>query len=301
MKTLKQYLKISFIIHIIIGLVFMLATMLGNKKIPSITIKGGQTRSQFNAYFKNNKSSTDKNKTKSNSRKSKKAVQHKKSPEKVGTKKSKKELAKEQKQPAKKTAPIKEPKAEKVSTEQEAGTSVHVGKKEQTLKKKNKSDEKKKKKKKQAEQKPEKKEPEPTEKKHEPEQQEIESPEPTAEQEAPQEPILPPTDETGTELVETDVADDINLFGDYDDGLLLVYQRHIRDEITRLWRPPLGVARGATCTVRFVVDNKGDVVEHEFISRSKILIYDLSISKIINKLAFHKSLWGKEFTVDFKQ
>lgn len=77
--------------------------------------------------------------------------------------------------------------------------------------------------------------------------------------------------------------------------------KQIQQEISRLWRPPVGVPKGTECTVRFTINKKGSVDHFEFLKRSKILIYDLSITRVAHKFAFDRSLWGKTFTIDFRQ
>lgn len=76
---------------------------------------------------------------------------------------------------------------------------------------------------------------------------------------------------------------------------------HIQKEISRLWRPPVGVPKGTECTVRFTVTKKGKVHHFNFLKRSEIVIYDLSVTRIAHKFSFDKSLWGKTFTIDFRQ
>ncbi len=78
-------------------------------------------------------------------------------------------------------------------------------------------------------------------------------------------------------------------------------QQLIAQEVSRLWQPPLGVPQGVTCRVSFTLDKKGHVTNVSFIERSAYLIYDLSIMQVAHQFAFHESLWGTVFTVDFTQ
>jgi len=85
------------------------------------------------------------------------------------------------------------------------------------------------------------------------------------------------------------------------DPLLLQYQRSIQKEVARLWHPPVGVSKNTECSVSFSVNKCGQVEHFEFLKRSKILIYDLSITRVAKKFTFDSCLWGKRFTVDFRQ
>lgn len=80
-----------------------------------------------------------------------------------------------------------------------------------------------------------------------------------------------------------------------------VYEKDMQKEVLRLWRPPLGVPRGTVCKGRFRVNHEGKVESFQFVERSKMLIYDLSIIKVARSLKFNKRFWGKEFIINFKQ
>lgn len=76
---------------------------------------------------------------------------------------------------------------------------------------------------------------------------------------------------------------------------------HIGSEIGRVWNPPTGVPKGTTCSIKFVLDSVGKVEKYEIIQKSNETIFDLSILLIVHLLKFHKSLWGKTFTISFCQ
>ena len=80
-----------------------------------------------------------------------------------------------------------------------------------------------------------------------------------------------------------------------------VYQKYLQQEVQRLWSPPLGVPKGTTCRIKFVIDQSGKVSNFENIKKSKVLIYDLSILRIAHQFKFDKCLWGKSFIIDFCQ
>lgn len=82
---------------------------------------------------------------------------------------------------------------------------------------------------------------------------------------------------------------------------LEVYRRDVQREVVRLWRPPLGVAKGTTCRVKFSVGTEGEIDKFEIVSNSPMLIYDLSIMRVAKQFKFTQYLWGKSFTIDFRQ
>lgn len=85
------------------------------------------------------------------------------------------------------------------------------------------------------------------------------------------------------------------------DSVLRKYQALIQQEISRQWLPPVGVPKGTECTVRFVISKHGHVKHFEILEKSNMLIYDLSITLVAKKFNFDESLWGKTFTIDFRQ
>ena len=93
---------------------------------------------------------------------------------------------------------------------------------------------------------------------------------------------------------------DFDLLGS-DNPELRAYQRSIRIEVCRLWHPPLGVSKGTESILQFVVDRSGEVEKFEFIKKSNVLLYDLSISRVANKFKFSNFLWGRKFSIVFRQ
>lgn len=117
--------------------------------------------------------------------------------------------------------------------------------------------------------------------------------------------IEEPTEEFVKEPVEEiteDLAEELcfNLMGE-SDPKLITYQKHIQTEVERLWRPPVGIPKGTECSLNFYVNTKGKVENFEIIKKSNILIYDLSILRIAKRFEFDKCLWGKKFTIEFRQ
>jgi flagellar biosynthesis GTPase FlhF len=124
-----------------------------------------------------------------------------------------------------------------------------------------------------------------------------------SEQDNEQESVLEDAVVEEEDLLEGDEEDEalvLNLAGSSDPELS-VYRKHIQNEVARLWRPPLGVPKGTTCKLFFIVNDDGEVDHAEIVARSPVLIYDLSILRVAYKFNFDKCLWGKKFTIEFQQ
>lgn len=102
--------------------------------------------------------------------------------------------------------------------------------------------------------------------------------------------------------LETDVLIDMNfnLLGETDPQIIM-FQESIQKEVARLWKPPIGVPKGTQCSAAFSIDNKGSVKKFKFIKKSDVLIYDLSVLRVAKQFKFAKFLWGRKFSLDFRQ
>ncbi|KKQ33382.1 MAG: hypothetical protein US49_C0001G0062 [candidate division TM6 bacterium GW2011_GWF2_37_49] len=119
----------------------------------------------------------------------------------------------------------------------------------------------------------------------------------------PEDPILDEEDfddDQSLDFNETSSTLVLNFNGKFDPEMAL-YQKYVQIEVERLWKPPLGVPRGTTCRIGFLVDRQGKIKHFEIIKRSNVLIYDLSILRIAHLFKFNRKLWGKNFTIDFCQ
>ena len=95
---------------------------------------------------------------------------------------------------------------------------------------------------------------------------------------------------TQPEGAQVDGSDDEEAGGDGDyfhvgqpDAVDLVaryHQRVLSQEITRLWTPPVGVRKGTECVASITFDPSGAVKSLDFVKRSSIPIYDLSILRL---------------------
>ncbi|MCK4517946.1 hypothetical protein KAT92_04160 [Candidatus Babeliales bacterium] len=115
----------------------------------------------------------------------------------------------------------------------------------------------------------------------------------------------PPKLEELLDADELPVVDDqewlnFNLMGE-SDPRMIAFQQSIQKEVARVWRPPLGVGKGTECVGKFVINKKGAVENFELVTRSTVLIYDLSIVRVANDFQFDECLWGKTFVITFRQ
>lgn len=92
--------------------------------------------------------------------------------------------------------------------------------------------------------------------------------------------------------------------GDYGDAVVVNVQRYlpfVQREIYRLWNPPVGVGLGTKAILKIAVNPSGKIDDFEIVTPSGCLIFDMSIERIADKFAFDACLWGKTFTVEFRQ
>lgn len=119
------------------------------------------------------------------------------------------------------------------------------------------------------------------------------------------EPVVAPAAEADQPLIESEEEDDdvIHLgVVDAADPVTRYHQRVISQEFNRVWRPPGGVCKGTECTVKITIDKTGAIGSIDFIKRSQIPIYDLSILRLkLAKLELPSSLYGKNMIVVFHQ
>jgi len=109
--------------------------------------------------------------------------------------------------------------------------------------------------------------------------------------------------ETTDNITDQDIPEEemqINLLGENDQEIIK-YQESIQKEVSRLWHPPIGVPKGTQCLVKFYIEKNGSVEKYEILQKSNILIYDLSVIQVALKFKFEESLWGKNFSIYFRQ
>jgi len=86
-----------------------------------------------------------------------------------------------------------------------------------------------------------------------------------------------------------------------DDLDALQMQEFINQEVGQHWNPPIGIPKDAACEIKLVVNWQGALNEIKMLAASGIAIYDISVRNAVQKMSFPKWLWGKEFSITFKQ
>ena len=79
------------------------------------------------------------------------------------------------------------------------------------------------------------------------------------------------------------------------------YQKEVQREISRVWRPPVGVAQGTECVLMVAVGAEGEVKKVELVTKSKVLVYDLSVLQAAKDFQFSKALWDNSLLITFRQ
>lgn len=97
-----------------------------------------------------------------------------------------------------------------------------------------------------------------------------------------------------------DATDDVRYVGRMDLDALQM-QEFISKELGAHWNPPVGVPEDTECDIRVVISWEGKLMKMEFAKASGVRIYDSSARASVQKMTYPKWLWGKEFTITFKQ
>lgn len=120
----------------------------------------------------------------------------------------------------------------------------------------------------------------------------------------PQEVLQEPIKEETQATQEEDDDDEIIHLGVVDavDPVTRHHQQVISQEFNRLWHPPVGVQKGTECSVKITLGQKNNIENIDFIKKSGIPIYDLSILRLkLATLELPESLQGKRLIVVFHQ
>jgi hypothetical protein len=80
----------------------------------------------------------------------------------------------------------------------------------------------------------------------------------------------------------------------------LQIQQKLQECLFDLWTPPAGIPSGALCEVLITVGWDGAILETQFLKKTDILMYDLSVQETLEQVAFPHEVWGKQITIAFK-
>ena len=65
------------------------------------------------------------------------------------------------------------------------------------------------------------------------------------------------------------------------------------------WRPPVGIVKGTSCVVSFLIDKKGFPIDIVFEKKSGILMFDMSIKTVLARVNFSSLFVGHRFSIVF--
>ena len=80
----------------------------------------------------------------------------------------------------------------------------------------------------------------------------------------------------------------------------LQIQQKLQECLFDLWTPPAGIPSGALCEVLITVGWDGVILETQFLKKTEILMYDLSVQETLEQVTFPHEVWGKQITIAFK-
>ncbi len=80
----------------------------------------------------------------------------------------------------------------------------------------------------------------------------------------------------------------------------LQLQQKLQECLFDLWTPPAGIPSGVACEVLITVGWDGAILETQFLKKTDILMYDLSVQETLEQVIFPHEVWGKQITIAFK-
>jgi len=75
----------------------------------------------------------------------------------------------------------------------------------------------------------------------------------------------------------------------------------IQDAVDKVWRPPVGVAKGTECSLSVKLDAAGRVMDFELVKKSPVWIFNSSVLQAARQLMFGREFGGMSFVINFKQ
>jgi len=78
-------------------------------------------------------------------------------------------------------------------------------------------------------------------------------------------------------------------------------QNEMHKEVTKKWRPPVGLSKDLVCILKVLIDWHGNTTHTTVEQPSGVLLYDISTRTAMMQLTLPSWAYGKEFTITFKQ
>jgi hypothetical protein len=115
------------------------------------------------------------------------------------------------------------------------------------------------------------------------------------------EPILKP--EVKNIKSSTDKLNSENVFkiSNFNKEGLSILEDKVSKAFSKVWTPPVNVPKGTECTIKFNVSKLGKIDKFVVEKSSKILIYDMSILGILDKVVLPVEVWGRLIQFEFVQ
>jgi outer membrane biosynthesis protein TonB len=85
-----------------------------------------------------------------------------------------------------------------------------------------------------------------------------------------------------------------------DELMEITLQRHVIEQVKKVWQPPAGIAQDVCCSVYFSVDDEGKATNVVMEQSSGSVLYDIGARNAILRAQFPVQARKKEFTVAFK-
>ena len=80
----------------------------------------------------------------------------------------------------------------------------------------------------------------------------------------------------------------------------LQIQQKLQECLFDLWTPPAGIPSGIFCEALVTIGWDGAILETQFLKKTDILMYDLSVQETLEQVIFPHEVWGKQITIAFK-
>lgn len=78
-------------------------------------------------------------------------------------------------------------------------------------------------------------------------------------------------------------------------------QKEMQNEVSKSWKPPVGLSKELECVLKVLVNWNGSVQDTEVEKSSGVLMYDISARTAVAKMQLPRWAYGKEFHITFKQ
>jgi TonB family protein len=80
----------------------------------------------------------------------------------------------------------------------------------------------------------------------------------------------------------------------------IALQRHVMEQLKKVWQPPVGISHDVCCSVHFTIDDEGKATNVEMEQSSGSALYDIGARNAILRAQFPVQARKKEFTIAFK-